>query len=237
MNLDLINEVVKSVKEKEFVQNFMKELTNYLEDNDRLMVEEESEYNNLLADDLTLYNTKIITKFRDKMLLDRVNILRNYAEKAEQEGDMYYIYNNSSQKDSYNLCSCNKDKNHKVITKLIEDLPEGCKLGSVLRNKSNEFVLDKDGTKAVEKEINDMIKENIEEQNEYLENKRIEGHIYEVGEKYSGRVWLYDLSDNINAGKEGIEEIEFSNELYEDIKEGDKVIYQDGDYWKKQLEI
>ena len=186
MNLDLINEVVKSVKEKEFVQNFMKELTNYLEDNDRLMVEEESEYNNLLADDLTLYNTKIITKFRDKMLLDRVNILRNYAEKAEQEGDMYYIYNNSSQKDSYNLCSCNKDKNHKVITKLIEDLPEGCKLGSVLRNKSNEFVLDKDGTKAVEKEINDMIKENIEEQNEYLENKRIEGHIYEVGEKYSG---------------------------------------------------
>ena len=70
-----------------------------------------------------------------------------------------------------------------------------------------------------------------------LENKRIEGHIYEVGEKYSGRVWLYDISDNINAGKEGIEEIEFSNELYEDIKEGDKVIYQDGDYWKKQLEI
>lgn len=237
MNLDLINEVVKSVKEKEFVQNFMKELTNYLKDNDRLMVEEESEYNNLLADDLTLYDTKIITKFRDKMLLDRVNILRNYAEKTEQEGDMYYIYNNSSQKDSYNLCSCNKDKNHKVITKLIEDLPEGCKLGSVLRNKSNEFVLDKDGTKAVEKEINDMIKENIEEQNKYLENKRIEGHIYEVGEKYSGRVWLYDLSNNINAGKEGIEEIEFFNELYEDIKEGDKVIYQDGDYWKKQLEI
>ena len=233
MNLDLINEVVKSVKEKEFVQNFMKELTNYLKDNDRLMVEEESEHNNLLADDLTLYDTKIITKFRDKMLLDRVNILRNYAEKTEQEGDMYYIYNNSSQKDSYNLCSCNKDKNHKVITKLIEDLPEGCKLGSVLRNKSNEFVLDKDGTKAVEKEINDMIKENIEEQNKYLENKRIEGHIYEVGEKYSGRVWLYDLSNNINAGKEGIEEIEFFNELYEDIKEGDKLIYQGGNYWKK----
>ena len=233
MNLDLINEVVKSVKEKEFVQNFMKELTNYLKDNDRLMVEEESEYNNLLADDLTLYDTKIITKFRDKMLLDRVNILRNYAEKTEQEGDMYYIYNNSSQKDSYNLCSCNKDKNHKVITKLIEDLPEGCKLGSVLRNKSNEFVLDKDGTKAVEKEINDMIKENIEEQNKDLENKRIEGHIYEVGEKYSGRVWLYDLSNNINAGKEGIEEIEFFNELYEDIKEGDKLIYQGGNYWKK----
>ena len=233
MNLDLINEVVKSVKEKEFVQNFMKELTNYLKDNDRLMVEEETEYKNLLADDLTLYDTKIITKFRDKMLLDRVNILRNYAEKTEQEGDMYYIYNNSSQKDSYNLCSCNKDKNHKVITKLIEDLPEGCKLGSVLRNKSNEFVLDKDGTKAVEKEINDMIKENIEEQNKYLENKRIEGHIYEVGEKYSGRVWLYDLSNNINAGKEGIEEIEFFNELYEDIKEGDKLIYQGGNYWKK----
>ena len=78
-----------------------------------------------------------------------------------------------------------------------------------------------------------MIKEKIEEQHKYLDSKRVEGHTFEVGEKYSGRIWLYDLDNVQGGGIEGIEEIEFSKDLYQNAKEGDLFIYQNGKYEKK----
>jgi len=86
--------------------------------------------------------------------------------------------------------------------------------------------------KAVGKEMNTMIKEKIEEQMEYLESKRVEGHIYEVGEKDSGRIWLYDLNNTVGGGIEGIEEVKFPEKLYKNAQEGDKFIFQNGEYQK-----
>lgn len=62
----------------------------------------------------------------------------------------------------------------------------------------------------------------------------MEGHTFEVGEKYSGRIWLYDLDNVQGGGIEGIEEIEFSKDLYQDAKEGDLFIYQNGKYEKSK---
>ena len=76
-----------------------------------------------------------------------------------------------------------------------------------------------------------MIK--IEEQNEFLQSKRIEGHVYEIGEKNSGRMWLYDQNSDNKKAIEGIEEIEIPKELYEETKEGDLIIYHNGKYHKK----
>ena len=74
-----------------------------------------------------------------------------------------------------------------------------------------------------------MIKQKISEQNEYLEKNRIEGHTYEVGEKYDGRVWLYDL-DNSAIGMEGIEEISIPTNIYENLLEGDKLKFENGEF-------
>ena len=93
-------------------------------------------------------------------------------------------------------------------------------------------MLDYEGTNYVGTEINSMIKEKIEEQGQYLDSKRIEGHIYEVDDKYSGRIWLYDVNNKADGEIEGIEEIEFPKDLYEKAKKGDKFIYQDGEYKK-----
>ena len=232
MNLDLVNNLFNNIKENKFVQNFMKELSNYLENN-IANSQDINKWNNLLSDDLTLYDNKIITKYRDKMLTERNNILQNYARNTEEDGEMYYVYNtNRNEENSFNLCSCKEEKSHEVITKQIEELPKGVKLGSVLRKQAENFVLDLDATKTVGEEINKMIKEKIQEQNEYLDSKRIDGHIYEAGEKYSGRIWLYDLSNDTSSGIEGIEEIEFPQDLYETAREGDKFIYKDGKYQK-----
>lgn len=232
MNLDVVNDLFNNLKENNFVQSFMKELSKYLENN--LTNNNNISFNDLYLDDLTLDGKKVTVRYRDEMLTERREILQRYNENTKEKGEMYYIYDiNSSDSNSFNLCICEKRKSHEVITKSKEELPEGATLGSVLRKKDIGFVLDYEGTNSVGKEINTMIKEKIEEQHEYLDSKRVEGHTYEVGEKYSGRIWLYDLDNIQGGGIEGIEEIEFPKDLYKEAKEGDLFIYQNGKYEKK----
>lgn len=236
MNLDIVNELFNNLKESRFVKNFMEELSNYLENNinnDSKNLNIDYEFQDLMAEDLTLYNKKVITKFRDEMLIERNNILQNYANKTKEKGEMYYIYGESENKNNaYNLYNCTNG-GKEIITKSIKELPTGSNLGTVLRKKDNNFVLDNEDTKEIVKEIDTMIKEKIEEQNEFLQSKRIEGHVYEIGEKNSGRMWLYDQNSDNKKAIEGIEEIEIPKELYEETKEGDLIIYHNGKYHKK----
>ena len=87
MNLDLINNLFNNLKENRVVQDFIKELSNYLENN-----LSNNEWNDLLSDDLILYNNKITTKYRNEMLTERSEILQRYAENTKEAGEMYYIY-------------------------------------------------------------------------------------------------------------------------------------------------
>ena len=155
MNLDLINNLFNNLKENKIVQNFMEELSNYLENNvanNSNLSANDYKWNNLISDDLTLYDKKIITKFKNKMISQRNDILQNYAENTREAGDMYYIYNTSeNERNSYNLCICKPEKSHEVITKSIEELPEGASLWSVLRKQGENFVLDYEATKSVVK--------------------------------------------------------------------------------------
>ena len=100
MSLDLVNELFHNLKENKFVQNFIQELSNYLKNhlgniNNSNIPKSDFEWNNLLSDDLTLYNSKITTKFRDKMLLNRRNILEEYALSTKEKGEMFYIFGNN----------------------------------------------------------------------------------------------------------------------------------------------
>ena len=79
-----------------------------------------------------------------------------------------------------------------------------------------------------------MIEEQIKEQNQFLSDKRIEGHTYEVKEKDNDRIWLYDLNNIDGGGIEEFEEIEFPKDLYKLAKNGDKFIYKYGIY--KEIE-
>ena len=200
----------------------MNELSDYLENNG---------WNNLLADDLTINDTKIISKYKDNMLKERANILQDYAENTKEAGEMYYIYNVSeNEKNSYNISKT--DKNHKILTLSIDELPKGTQLGSVLRKQGDKFILDANATRIVGKRINEMIEEQIKKQNQFLKDKRIDGHMYEVEEKDNGRIWLYDLNNIEGGGIEEFEEIEFPKDLYQMSKKGDKFLYKDGGYQK-----
>lgn len=222
MNLDFVNNLFNNLKENKVAIDFMNELSDYLENNG---------WNNLLADDLTINDTKIISKYKDNMLKERSNILQDYAENTKEAGEMYYIYNVSeNEKNSYNISKT--DKNHKILTLSIDELPKGTQLGSVLRKQGDKFILDANATRIVGKRINEMIEEQIKKQNQFLKDKRIDGHMYEVEEKDNGRIWLYDLNNIEGGGIEEFEEIEFPKDLYQMSKKGDKFLYKDGGYQK-----
>lgn len=222
MNLDFVNNLFNNLKENKVAIDFMNELSDYLENNG---------WNNLLADDLTINDTKIISKYKDNMLKERANILQDYAENTKEAGEMYYIYNVSeNEKNSYNISKT--DKNHKILTLSIDELPKETQLGSVLRKQGDKFILDANATRIVGKRINEMIEEQIKKQNQFLKDKRIDGHMYEVEEKDNGRIWLYDLNNIEGGGIEEFEEIEFPKDLYQMSKKGDKFLYKDGGYQK-----
>lgn len=233
MKLDLVNNIVNDMKNNKLVQSFIKELQNYLESS-----RFQNSYTNIEKGDISLVNSihnenKIIAKYRDKMYTERTHILNNYAKQTIDKGTMYYIYDkNSKMAEGYNLCICEEGKSHIVIEKSKEELPSGAKIGSVLRTIDDEFILDEEATKAISQEIYIMKDEILKEQIEFLESKRIEGHIYEMAENSGDRVWLYDITNESSNGIEGVEEIDFPKELLQEAVEGDLFIYENGKYQK-----
>ena len=233
MNLDLVNNIVKDLKNNKLVQGFIKELQNYLESSIS-----KNSYTNIEREDIPLVNStnnenKITANYRDKMYIKRADILNNYAKSTLDKGKMYYIYDkNSKMSDGYNLCICEEGNSHTVIEKSKADLPKGAKIGSVLRAVEDEFVLDEEATKEISQEIYIMQDELLEEQTRFLESKRIEGHIYEMSENSGNRAWLCDITNGNGDGIEEVEEIDFPKELLNDGKEGDLFIYENGRYQK-----
>ena len=233
MNLDLVNNIVNDVKNNKIVQNFIKELQNYLENNIS-----KNNYINAEKEDIPLVNpthngNKIIAKYRDKMYIERSHILNNYAKQTLEKGQMYYIYDkNSKMLDGYNICICEEGKSHDIIEVDKNELPNGAKIGSVLRKRGNKFDLDEEATNEISQEIYSMKEKLLKEQTEFLKSKRIEGHIYEMSENSGDRVWLYDITNKNQQGIEGVEEIDFPPELLNDGKEGNLYIFKDGEYQK-----
>lgn len=220
MNLGLVHKIINDINSNKYAQNFIQELQKYLE-------------NNTKREELALLNpthngNKIITKYRDKMLLERADILNNYASKTIDEGEMYYIYSkNSKMEDGYNICNCEKEKSHIVIEVDKEVLPSEAKIGSVLRKNGDTFIIDEKASTEIDEQINNMKTKILEEQAKYLASKRIEGHIYEMSENDGNSAWLFDITTDSN---EGVEEIDFPLELLQRSKEGDLFIYENGEY-------
>ena len=194
MRLDLISNIVNDAKNNKF---FLKELQNSIIKN---------KYFNSEKEDIPLTNptyseNRIITKYRDKMLIERANILNNYAKQTLNKGEMYYIYSrNSKIIDGYNLCICKEGMSHTIVEINKDNLPNRAKIGSVLRKSGNSYILDEEATKGVEEKIYSMKTKLLKEQTEYLKSKRIEGHIYEMSENNGDRAWLFDITSGSNEG-------------------------------------
>ena len=222
MDLSVFKGIKNNLNEKDRkeVLSFLKELSNYIE-------KDELKVNRNMLEEVQQEN-KLISKFRDEMLLERIEILNNYAKETADQGNMYFIYDkNSMDENKYNMCLCNENDIYKVIEENKNNLPKKTALNSVLREKNGQYILDRESTDNLAIRIDEMINRLLKKQEEYLQAYRVEGHIYKIDEKETDRAWLVDITNNSN---EAIEEINIPEEVLNNISEGDKLKFENGKY-------
>ena len=211
MNLDIFNNLAENLKNNKIVEKFIDELNKTLEKNNNGNI---------------INNEELTTEYRDKMLLERNEILQKYADLTSEKGDMYYIYD---KKDSYLATLCKPENNHEVL-KLDKDvLPEDATVGSVLRLENQNYIIDYETTNLVKSELQNALNNLIEEQKLEMSAHRVEDHLYEFVEKDANTVSLIDVTKN-----DGVvfEDFDFSREIFKDAVEGDTFEFRDGEYKK-----
>lgn len=216
MNLDLFNNLGKSIKESNIIQNFVKELGEFLENN--LERNDESLVQNILN------GRTLTTKYRDKINVQRHEMINNYSKEHSKE--FYYVYSKRSD-NTYGVVRHKNGETGSNIGIKGSELPKGAGVDCVLRAENGKFVLDKDATKEIQQELTEMINKLLEEQENRLKEQRVEGHIYEFVEKSGNAVLLTDVTKDT---RECFEEINFPSELLKGVKQGDKFQYINGEY-------
>lgn len=224
MNLDLLNNLINSTKENKIVQNFIKELGEYMEKN----LENNKSGKETLLEKI-LDGRTLTAKYRDEINVQRCDIITNYSIQNSEKGEFYYVYS-KGEDNRYGLVMHKNEKSGSDIWIDESELPEGAGVDCVLRQKNEKFVLDKESTFDIQKRLSNMMKGLINEQDFNLEKYRVEGHIYEVLGKTDNTVELIDLTANTG---ECFEEVDFPKEFFECEKYGKTFQYVDGKYKAK----
>lgn len=221
MNLDLFKDLIKSTKENDIVQNFVKELgeclENKLSDNER---------NQIPLVQKILDGRILTTRYRDEINIQRHDIINNYSKEHSEQGEFYYVYNKRSN-NTYGIVSHKNGEDGVNIGIKESQLPEGAGVDSVLREKNGKYTLDEVATEELQEELTEMINRLLDEQENRLEAQRIEGHFYEFVVKSGDIVELIDVTNNTG---ECFEEIDFPCELLDKATQGTMLQYVNGRY-------
>lgn len=221
MNLDLFKNLINSTKENNIVQNFINELGDALE--------KHSERNEITLVDKILNGRKLTASYRDKINIEKGNLISNYSKETSDKGDLYYIYS----KNSNNTYNIGKEKNGNYegdIEMTEKELPIGAGVDSILREKNGRYLLDEKATEEVQEELTELINRLLEEQDRTLNEQRVDGHLYEFVEKSGDSAWLIDKT---NYTGDCFEEVDFPREALDEAKEGEIFQYINGQYQKK----
>lgn len=171
------------------------------------------------------------TKYRDIFLAERNKILIEYAKETESEGTMYYIYGTNSQKEkTFNATICEEGKSNEIYELPQEQLPINAEIGCALRKNNDTFYVDENATLFLNEKFRKQILDLLECQNNELQEKRIEGHKYEVSEIGENKVYLFDITEDDSNGLEEIEENQIPEELFNKLKEGSVLVFENGQY-------
>ena len=234
MNLDFVNNILNGLKESNFVQNFMKELSDYLENNSKNNFEINNDEIQIIEDILCKNKVTTANERAIKWKLD--DVVLEYAQQNFSNDAMYFV------KDSKKTYWLNNEKHYnndvycvlKVEKSEIEeieiskkDMPKDISVNDVFKIKNDKYIRDDIAKKELKKEITNMAKEIIDKQNTKLDTYRKEGHLYMVSEEIGNNRFLWDLTD---ASKIEFEEINIPNELSEKAIEGAVLKFTNGKY-------
>ena len=234
MNLDLVNDVLNGLKETKFVQDFINELSNYLENN----FKDNLDYGNKeipIIEDI-LSNNSLTTGNKNSIREKENDIIKKYAEKSSIDEPMYFVKDNNKvywlnnekhyNNDVYIVLKAENSKLEEIeISKT--DMPKDIGVNDVFRIKNGNYVVDNLATKKIQEEITNMAKEIIDKQNMNLEKYRKEGHLYIVTEELGNNRFLWDLTD---VPKTEFEEVNIPKDLLSKATEGMVLKYTNGRY-------
>ena len=226
MNLDLVNDILKELKENDFVQDFINDLTSYLENkNEEKPILEEI----LSKNNITTANENSIRWKMDDVILD-------YAKENFKDETMYFVNDNKkivwkNNKKDYNndILSIWKVENNKIEEIGLEKskLKEKLSINDVFKIENDEAIIDKIATKELKDKILEMATEIIEKQNNNLSNYKKEGHLYVVKEEIGNNRFLKDITEDKNTE---FEEIDIPKEILDKAVEGSVLKYTNGKY-------
>ena len=230
MNLDLENIFFSGLTDGNFVQRFMKELSQHLgkkTSEDRLdmpIIEDILSKNNV-----TTGNENVIRwKFDDVVL--------EYAKQNFNNESMYFVkdrkkiyWSNNEKHYNNNVCSVLKVENNKVdeIEISKKDMPENIGVNDVFREKGGKFIVDDFATAELQEKIKCMAEGIINKQNANIESYRKEGHLYMVSEELGNNRFLWDLTD---VPKFEFEEVDIPKDLLGKAVEGSVLRFTNGTY-------
>lgn len=226
MNLDVVNDVFNNLKENNFVQNFIKDLSKYLESK----LNYENQEIPIIEDILSKNN--LTTGNKNSIRGSLNNIILSYAKNDV----IYFIKDNkktywSNNKKCYNndiyviLKAENENIEELEVNK--KDMPKDVKVNDVLRFENNNYVIDNISTKELKEEIINNAKKILEKQNINLENYRKDGHLYLVTEELGNNRFLKDLTDK---SKTEFEETSILKDLLSKAVEGTVLKFINGKY-------
>lgn len=235
MTLDLFKNLANEIKESNLVQNFIKEISNYIEKNSELKLEENKysdywDYQNFIEDNVAatigISRWATVVTYSDDL---RESVDESIFELSKREGTLYrkqFMANGSENGMVYNI---EKFENGKIERLRIpyDQIP------SIYKDEDIIFQYKKDGSIQIRMDLKDEVVkmtsekcENLKiKENEKAEDFKREGHIYEAFED-DGYIFLNDLTEERDFS---IEDIDFVVDCYQ----GDGT-YQviDGEYRK-----
>lgn len=225
MNLNLFNNLTNSIKENEIIQNFIKELQEFLENPTLKDNSNKTEEIGILEKIQSERNTSIANKNRMNIIMD--DVLMQYANNTINSGDLYFVAGKSSKIENTYIVYKYENGKDSIINISVKELPQNAGINSVLRVKNRQYVFDEKATNDLIKKITQMANDLLDKQNKTLNEYRKDGHIYMVTEKINDSVFLWDTTDKPD--KE-IEEVDFPKELKDKATEGTVFIYTGGKY-------
>ena len=237
MDLEIFNNLINNVKESDFVQNFMKELSNFIDNNCNLNEINQStkyskywDYQNFMEDNVAA-SIGISKWSADINYCDELSdaIDNSILELVKKEGTLYrkqFMANGPTDNLTYSIDKFEDGKIEHLILP-ADKVPKG------FDNEDIIFQYKADGSAKVRTDLKERAVKLASESAEYLkvkENERTidykrEGHIYKAVED-DGYIFLKDLTEERNYV---LEDIDFVVDCYQ----GDgKYQVIDGEYKK-----
>lgn len=234
MKLDLVNDVFNNLKENKFVQNFINELSNYIENNQKNNLTFKNEGIPIIEDILSKNN--LTTGNQNSIICNENDVILKYTNQNFYNESIYFVKDSKKaywldNKEQYNndVYTVLKVKNSEIEEMEIskKDMPKDIGVNDVFRIENGNYVLDSIATEELQEEITNMAKEIIDKQNINLEKYRKEGHLYVVTEELGNNRFLCDLTEK---SKIEFEEVNIPKDLLNKATEGIVLKYTNGKY-------